>query len=554
MRRTWDWKAAAVVCAAAAAWTVFAATVVNPIVIYDEVLFFVTALSGPDLAAAQSHHAAVLSSGALLHPELVGALARLRLPPEAAAKVLNVVVFVAAAAWLAAKSRRLADGRRAAAVALVILAAPVGTYVAVVMPECLYFALAAAAVAVLLGGDGEEDARPRVRLAGAAALLALATLTKPHGLMLVVALGVALLLRPALRVRRWRDAALDLAAAGAGFAAAFALGHVLVTPPGLARGDLLGPEYRAQLANLGALVTRPAAGLELGLTYAAAVLTLLAPTLAVLVRTVAERRRSAWHGAEGRARLAAAMVLGALALLLATVPVVVAAEPAVIHLRYLDFLFPIALAVAARLSSAERPDLGPVTAGVGAALWAGGALWLAFRLPLLRPLGIATPDLFFLYGGPQEFGRFGLGPWVRPVLLATVLAGAAALASRRVRWWRAQAAVLGVFTLLALPNVWRFDAALASLEAPDRAVGKTARALCGRGADDVVAIGAPTSFVPLYAALYALKRPAPLLLDKTPDAVFSAQLTGRCVLTTLPLPDRYTRLAGSPLVTLGRAR
>ena len=119
----------------------------------------------------------------------------------------------------------------------------------------------------------------------------------------------------------------------------------------------------------------------------------------------------------------------------------------------------------------------------------------------------------------------------------------------------AQTAVLGVFALVAIPNVWRFDAALAGWEAADRAVGKSARALCGAGPQDVVAIGGPADFVPLYASLYALKRPAPLVVSKAADRVLADQPPGRCVLTTRPLPAAgYERLAASPSVTLARTR
>lgn len=541
----------AAVVVAGALWTLFAAAVVNPVVIADEVWFLVTALAGPDLAGAQARHAAVLGSGALLYPELIGTLARLRAAPEAAAKTVNLVAFLAGTVLLILRSRSLRDGRRRPLVVVCLLIAPVGTYAAFVMPECLYFALAAAAAALLTGGAQAEDPRPRARLAGVGALLAAATLAKPHGLVLALALGAALVWRVLMGGRAWRAGVLDALAAAAGFAAVFGLGRMLITPPGLAGRDLLGPDYRAQLAGLGALAEHPGAGLALGGIYLAAVLTLLAPTLTALALAAAGRGRGAWDGAEGRARLGAAVVLAALAVLLVTVPPAVAVESNIIHLRYFDFLFPIALMLAARLS----PELGGRARAVAAALWLGAAAVLAWRLPHLRPLGVATPDLFLLYGGGQEFGPFGLGPLVRPVLLLAVGAGAAAVASGRVRWLDAQAAVLALLTVLSLPNVQRFDAKLAEWEAPDRAVGKAARALCGPGPEDVAALGTPTRFVPLYAALYALKRPAPLVLTKRPDVWLAAQTSGRCVLTTLPVPPgRWERLAGSPAVSLQRAR
>lgn len=239
-----------------------------------------------------------------------------------------------------------------------------------------------------------------------------------------------------------------------------------------------------------------------------------------------------------------------LAGLVLAVPLVLATEANQTHLRYLDFLFPIVLALAARL--APEPPRPVVRAA--AATWAVAALALAWEAGRLRPLASSAPDLFFLYGG-REFGAFGLGTLARPFLALAVLAGAAAMASGRVRWTTAQGAVLVAFAIVAVPNAWVFDRTLSGAMAADRAVGEAARRACGPGALDVVAVGTPTDFVPVYASLTALRRPAPLVLSKTPAEVRAILPPHTCLVTTLPTPEpRWEKLAGSPLVSLYRAR
>ena len=131
------------------------------------------------------------------------------------------------------------------------LLAPLGTFTALIMPECLYAGLAALAVVVLLGGsDAERAAVGGGRLAASGSILALAALMKPHGLILIAALGVAVVARVVLGGRRLGRGALELGSVVAGFTLTFVVARALSTPPGLPSHDLLGPVYRDQLALL----------------------------------------------------------------------------------------------------------------------------------------------------------------------------------------------------------------------------------------------------------------------------------------------------------------
>ena len=241
------------------------------------------------------------------------------------------------------------------------------------------------------------------------------------------------------------------------------------------------------------------------------------------------------------------LVLVALAMLLVLAPPTVR-DPGTVLLRYVDFLFPIALATASRLTPTLSPHAMRTTTRVAAALWIAAAVWLAVRSSHMRPLGVAAPDLFFLYGG-RESGAFGLGGFAVPYLLLCATDGCAAMFSERVRWQHAPAAVLIPFSIVSIPNVWRFDTYLYQSMSHDRGVGKLARALCTR----TIASGTSSDFVPLYASIYATKSAIPLLVADAPAPLDSVAERGACVLTTtVPAQGRFEALGRSDAVYLVR--
>ena len=270
--------------------------------------------------------------------------------------------------------------------------------------------------------------------------------------------------------------------------------------------------------------------------YGVGVLALIAPTVAVLVVTALRTGAELWAGREGRSRLAAVLVLVALAMLLVLAPPTVS-DPGTVHLRYVDFLLPIALATASRLTPTLSPHAMRTTTRVAAALWISAAVWLAVRSSHMRPLGVAAPDLFFLYGG-REFGTFGLGGFAVPYLLLCVTGGCAAMFSERVRWQHAQAAVLILFSIVSIPNVWRFDTYLSQCMSHDRGVGKLARAL---------APGRPPSEHRATSYLCTPRSTRPRVSDP------AARRRRACVLTTtVPSQGRVDILGHSDAVYLVR--
>lgn len=511
-------------------WAAFARLARNPLVVDDEVLFFVTGLSIGRLPEAQAMHAAIHPSKALLYEWVIHFLSLTPAPIVAAIKTFNLACIVGAAVLLCLYSRgaRLAAPRPSLLV--YALFAPICSYVCYTTPECFYAFVFAVSFCLML----TEWKNDFVKWVSVAVVLAVLSLIKPHGMMCFLVFEIVTLLSPVILCVSWGRALLLAAAAAAAYAVVLGLGGKILYPVQTAQSvDLLGPVYRAELVSIFAHGLW--AMIKLVLAYFCGVLTLLGPAIVVLVACLKPKDAD---GAEiGRLRFAALLVLLLTAMLAGVAAMTFVTEAVRMHLRYVAFLFlPILVTASALMTLRGEPSRTVRT--VAGAVWLVGVVGMALWLSYYRPLPDDSPDLFFLYKG--EFGPFGLGRWTYLFLIAPPVIGSAALVWSKVKLLHVQLAVLALFSVVAIANTAQWEKVFSLQSAGFRQLGDLASTRCGKGKDDVIAVGTPDAFVPLYNAIYQLHRPAPFLVDSPSDAedVIARSVPGQCILTMVRSDER----------------
>ena len=374
------------------------------------------------------------------------------------ARIVNALLFVAAAPFIYRIARRLAGRNVAAAVALLSIAGPVNSYSAYFMPEAMYFLafwIFSAAVFAFV-----EQASRRW-LAVSAVLLGLMAMIKVHALFLAPAyccflLYVAWAERTRPGAARWIRRGLGWIALALALALAVRLagGYLFAGRHGL---GLLGQMYSAQASANDALGARipQALGNLRGHVMALALLAGM-PLAAFAVTGVRAPQRSALM-------VYTVLMLGALVavtvLFTASVAGVGAESDARLHMRYYSFVLPLLLIFAAAQLTGAAP--APSRRARLLAALPLAALIVYARLALLpafQPNYIDSPEL---YGLTANRGQF------------TMLAAVAllALAAWVVAARRGAQLFVFVFTpLLALVAGHHVNLVLAGFKTPDRYV------------------------------------------------------------------------------------
>lgn len=268
------------------------------------------------------------------------------------ARLLNTLLFVAAAPFIYLSARRVLDKPAAALVALASVLAPINSHTAYFMPESTYFFGFWAVSWLLLSSTG----KPGLRLGLAAGtLLGLLALVKVHALFLLPAAGAFLLWR-GWREGSWRSGLLAAVLLGVtALAVKTAVGYLLAGPAGI---GLLGSFYGKHASNSSGSLTHLLAPLvrslyghvmALGLLFA---LPMLAAA-AVLASPEARVRLAA----PGQTLMAyAALMLGAALFMTGAFTASIAdggpEEALRLHMRYYDFAFPLLLMLGAVLGEA----------------------------------------------------------------------------------------------------------------------------------------------------------------------------------------------------------
>lgn len=321
-------------------------------------------------------------------------------------RILNAVLFVAAAPFIYLVARPLTGRQAAGAIAVLALLSPVSSYTAYFMPEAsYYFGFWVLSYAMLRSGALRPQWRPTLGygLLGGV-LTGVLCLVKVHALFLLPALCAFIVYaRRSAQRQGWivpgaAAAALALATA---LAVKTALGYLLAGPVGL---GLFGSFYGGHVTNSGHGLGRllaPFAHNLLG--HAMALLLLFGFPLLMLACAAASGAVRAALGRRGRALLLYTfLMLGCtLGMTVAYTASIADAGPNEIirlHLRYYDFTFPLLMiagvAVAGHGARASLRLRALLAAPLGVLL----ALSAARLQPAFLTSPIDSPELFSLTG------------------------------------------------------------------------------------------------------------------------------------------------------------
>jgi hypothetical protein len=311
-------------------------------------------------------------------------------------RILNALLFVAAAPFLYLTAKKVCSTRVAALIALLSVLGPVNVFTAYFMPEPMYFfGFAVFAWAAL----EFRQARPLAYGLLTGTILGLMSGVKVHALFLMPPLLVFMLylsLGDADQRRGWLGRLLQMALAAVLAMAAVKLvvGYLFAGRAGL---NILGSFYTAQAS--GNMTGRSAFGL-----LPDALISLQGHLMALAVLMSLPLAMLALHTVHGATRRAASadlralqvfsfLVLGALlavtALFTATTALPGGLEGMRLHVRYYDFVFPLLLVVAGSALAAPEPKLPLAKTALVAlplaalALYAGAALLPAYSSSLI---------------------------------------------------------------------------------------------------------------------------------------------------------------------------
>lgn len=375
------------------------------------------------------------------------------------ARILNALLFVAAAPFIYTVARRLASRNVAAAVALLSIAGPVNSYSAWFMPEAMYFLafwIFSAAVFAFV------DNASRAWLAASAILLGLMAMIKVHALFLAPAYGCFLLYLAWARraepgAAHWMRRGLGWIALAMTLALAVRLagGYLFAGRHGL---GLLGQMYSAVAgANTGLAARIPQALDNLrGHLMALALLAGMPLAALAVVRRSADRTATALM-------VYTVLMLGALVavtvLFTASVAGVGAESNARLHMRYYNFLLPLLLMFAAAQVARPVPAASRSARLLAALPLAALIVYASLALlPAFQPNYIDSPELYGMSVDPDLF---------------KLLAGVAllALAVWVIEARRGAQLFLFVFTpLLAVSGGHQVNQVLANFRTPDHYV------------------------------------------------------------------------------------
>jgi phosphoglycerol transferase len=492
-------------------WAALAFGVANPVVLIDEYAYLAEGRAFDRLPHLFALEPALAPYDSPLFFRLISTLGALGLPDRPALKLFDLAFALGAVALLF----RVAAGRgeRAPLALLLVLGLyPIGSYAGYFMPESLYIFL----FALLAWMTTESAPAPSAgRVLAAAALIAALTLVKQHGLFILLALAAALAVwalcgPPGRRLKGLLLAALLVGA----WALLFWAGGRFLAPAGAVR--TVGPLYQDLIGrSIRAAAERPILGVLAN--YLGAVLMLAAPSLIFVSWRVLDQLRG--RAARTGPGFAGLFLLTALGVIGFSVVFIMSGEFQRIHLRYLNFALLALVALAWRLGPREEP------AGfrrAAALAWAAGTLLFLWRSPSFRPMPVDAPELFFAYTG-ETLGRFGLGAAAPAFTALVFLGGAAALLTRRARWFELQLGALVLTSVVSIWNLAHWQARESAQFAPYRAVGKAARALCGAGEGDIRAVSANDPYpAVLYQALSVLDREIPVQLVAPADTAAAA--------------------------------
>ena len=328
----------------------------------------------------------------------------------ACARVINAVLFVAAAPFIYTIARRIASGPVAAAVALLSIAGPANSYTAYFMPEAMYFLAFWMFSAAVFAFFERQSWR---RLLVGAVLLGLMAMIKVHALFLVPGyccflLYAAYAQRDAGGAARWMRRGLALAAVAllVALAVRLAAGYLFAGRHGL---DLLGQMYTNQASEHAGVGSRIPLALGNLAGHALALALLAGLPLAAFVLHGSHAALRARAGKTATAVLMYALLM--LGVLLAVTVLFTAAvaghgseSSARLHMRYYDFALPLFLIFAGSHITRALPAVA-LHRKLLAALPLAALIVVAYLklLPAFRPIYVDSPALYGYTADPDWF-------------------------------------------------------------------------------------------------------------------------------------------------------
>lgn len=313
-------------------------------------------------------------------------------------RIINSVVFVAAAPFIYGIARSFTSRPLAVWVAILSTALPIGSVTTYFMPESLYYCGFCLLSWYVLTQSGADR---RLHACFAGVVLGLLSLVKVHALFLLPALWLYVLFLNASgekRPRLYRNALLlACISAAATLLTKFGVGYLIVGKAGL---SLFGSFYAstADVAKPTSLMTLATMVYINGRGHVMAMLVLFAVPLATIANsmlTAIGQRRPVTP--TDRLHFFTFLMLGSAfgmtVMYTASIAKLGPAEVLRLHMRYYDFVFPLLLVVTADAVRRNTPRYVPALAWSLATLAAAVLLFVPFRLPNYVHGHVDAPEL-----------------------------------------------------------------------------------------------------------------------------------------------------------------
>lgn len=532
-----SWRELSVAVAATAAYAILATQsalrIVNPVVIQDEYVYYISGLNLTNLDRLYSNAPTFPRFNNYIYFLAVYLTSQVVNAADLALKAVQIA-SVALTAWTVIaliyfssykKTSELPDSSQnpqlpLPLLLLLLLLWPSNTYAMFVMPDLLYFDLFL--VAFSLSVSAITSWQGQVAVFGCTAGLLMHV--KPHALFLFVALLAAIV---GMKLMRWSSLTVisvfkAIAIACVSFGTVFALTRGLfrlaVTLPGT---DLIGTTYTNYVVNTLIILYRTLPNLApLHLIFFASTLMIVGPCLIyvpwVLFKSTGFR---ATGTPEVPAHLAFPSVFCVVCwlVLVSSLPILIYEESSRINLRYLAFTFPALVVSAVVLQTWVREKVQKGNAEWAETLrlkwamaltWSAAAVYLAWHVD--HVLFVDAPDLYSL---DRSLFRSSM-PWVSASIIV-VASGLIILQPRS--WLRTYMCATVVLFFFAILNVTTVERRISDSWREFRKLGEWASLICPNP-EKTTFLAMPDSYAPLYSAAFGFKGPARFLFVANPAA------------------------------------
>jgi hypothetical protein len=530
--------------------TLHALAIVNPVVIQDEYVYYISGVNFTDLDLLYTNAPELPRFNNYIYFALIHIVSRVINGADSAVKLLQVA-SLGVTAWAVTaltyrsineKVSRPSDSNQFLLL-LVLLLWPSNTYAVFVMPDLLYFNLFLLAFSLTLSTI--RSWQGQVAALGSTAGLLMHV--KPHAAFLFPGLLAAIV---SMKLMRWSSTTamsllkaivIAFASFGGVFALTRGLFRLAVTLPG---GNLVGSSYANYVTNTLADLYRTLPNLApLHLNFLASTLMIVGPCLIYVLWALFRSTRCRAAGAlEVPARYAFASVFCVICwmVLVGSLPMLIYGESSRINLRYLAFTFPGFVVSAVLLQRWVRSKVQegnaeweepPHLKWIMALTWSVAAVYLAWHVDQMTLLFVDAPDLYSLDTGKTLGNRSMLRskmPWVSASIIIVASGG---MILQPQRWLRTYMLATVVLFFFATLNVASAERRISNSLREFRGLGELASLRCPNP-EKTMFLATRHSYVPLYSAAFGFKGPAHFLFvaNGAADEVEKAVVGAECII------------------------